>query len=175
MEPLIYIIHIRTSCPLSWCLWLGVLCLFFNSDNIFHGKAQNRISEHKKIVYAEPFFNQAVKRFTSLLVCSSSKLSTAASLHLVRESLRFAAADDGSQVSRGPRRCHWTALLGSRLLACSMQQGMSVKAGPLLFPKSMAGCIYQGQRRRKNSISKMKISGKSDLGLNNIIVSILQK
>lgn len=54
---------------------------------------------------------------------------------MVREPFRFAAANDGGQVPRSPRRCRGTALPGSHLLVRSMQQGMSVKSGSPLFPR----------------------------------------
>ena len=73
-----------------------------------------------------------------LLVCSPSKLPTAAPVHMVGEPFRAAAADHGGQVPRGPRRCHGIALPGSRLLVRSVQQGTSVKPGPLSAPQSLS-------------------------------------
>lgn len=59
--------------------------------------------------------------FFLLLVCSTSKLPAAAPLYLVRESVGFAAADDGSEVSGCPRGCSRTALPLHGLLDCSLQ------------------------------------------------------
>lgn len=141
---LICLIHTRTSCHFA-CCQLDVLCLFLNSNNIFHGKEQNMVLEQRNIVYPKFFFTQAVKYFVYfLLVCSPSKLSAAASLHMVWEPFRPAAADDGSQVPCGPCCCCGTALPGSHLLVCSMQQGMSMKPGPLSSPKSMSSWMRDG-------------------------------
>lgn len=146
--------HTRTSCHLACCP-LDALCLFLNSNNIFHGQEQNKVLEQNKIVYAELFFNQAAKCFVNfLLVRSPSELSAAASLHMVWEPLRPAAADDGRQVPRGPRCGRGTALPGSHLLVCSVQQGMSVRPGPLSSPGSMSSWIYQRRLRMENSLPK---------------------
>lgn len=153
--------------------WMFYVCSF--SNNIFCQGPQSKILEHKEGV-SELFSNETIKwSVASLLVCSSSKLSAAASVHLVREPVRSTAANDGSEVSGGPRGGCRIALPGSHLLVCSVQQGTSVKPARAPSPRRLSSCVGPSQLSRENSNSRMKISWKPQLGWNHIIIFNITK